>query len=146
MTLFILAAVLSATGCANTPPRKSEHSLPTISVHMGRTLTGHSGQLWDVAFTPDSQWLATASVDSTVRIWRVTDGSLARTLRHPAVTGEAAMVGEWGHSLTAIGPGRAGRVATHGEIWQATSAESIPEGARVRITQVDGLLLTVHRE
>ena len=66
--------------------------------------------------------------------------------RHPAVTGEAAMVGESGHSLTAIGPGRAGRVATHGEIWQATSAESIPEGARVRITQVDGLLLTVHRE
>ena len=66
--------------------------------------------------------------------------------RRPAVTGEAAMVGESGRALTAIGPGRAGRVATHGEIWQATSAESIPEGAHVRVTQVEGLRLTVRKE
>ena len=66
--------------------------------------------------------------------------------RRPAVTGMAAMIGEAGQALTAIGPGGTGRVATHGEIWQATSAESIPEGVRVRITDVDGLLLTVRRE
>ena len=66
--------------------------------------------------------------------------------RRPAVTGAAAMVGEAGRALTAIGPDRAGRIATHGEIWQATSPESIPEGARVRIIRVDGLSLTVRRE
>lgn len=66
--------------------------------------------------------------------------------KRPAVTGETAMVGETGQALTAIGPDRMGRVATHGEIWQATAAESIPEGARVRVTGVDGLLLTVRRE
>ena len=66
--------------------------------------------------------------------------------RRPAVTGEAAMVGETGQTLTAMGPDRMGRIAAHGEIWQATSAESIPEGARVRITRIDGLLLTVRRE
>jgi membrane-bound serine protease (ClpP class) len=66
--------------------------------------------------------------------------------RRPAVTGAGAMIGASGQALTAIGPDHPGRVATHGEIWQATSAESIPEGARVRITQVEGLLLTVRRE
>ena len=66
--------------------------------------------------------------------------------RRPAVTGAVAMIGEAGRALTTIAPGRTGRVATHGEIWQATSAESIPEGARVRVTQVEGLRLTVRKE
>src|SRR5438132_2989143 len=65
--------------------------------------------------------------------------------RRPAVTGAAAMIGEAGQALTAIGPDHAGRIATHGEIWQATSPESIPAGARVRITRVDGLVLDVRR-
>src|SRR5438105_1276363 len=66
--------------------------------------------------------------------------------RRPAVTGTAGMIGEAGQTLTAIGPEQRGRVSTHGESWQATSTESIPEGARVRIVRVDGLLLTVRRE
>jgi membrane-bound serine protease (ClpP class) len=64
---------------------------------------------------------------------------------HP-VTGVAGMVGEVGHALTAIEPGRAGRVATHGEIWRAIALESIAEGDRLRITNVDGLTVTVRRE
>ena len=63
--------------------------------------------------------------------------------RRPAVTGAAGMIGEIGQALTAIGPGAAGRVATHGEIWEARSDQSIPEGSRVRVTRVDGLQLTV---
>jgi membrane-bound serine protease (ClpP class) len=66
--------------------------------------------------------------------------------RRPAVTGVAGMIGELGQVMTAIGPETPGRVATHGEIWQATSEESIPEGARVRVTRVDGLLLCVHKD
>ena len=66
--------------------------------------------------------------------------------RQPAVTGEAGMLGEPGHALTEIGPGRPGRVATHGEIWQAKADEAIPEGARVRVTRVDGLTLTVRKD
>jgi membrane-bound serine protease (ClpP class) len=62
------------------------------------------------------------------------------------VTGAAGMIGELGQALTAIAPERAGRVATHGEIWQAMSAEPIPEGARVRVTDVDGLILMVRRD
>lgn len=66
--------------------------------------------------------------------------------RQPAVTGAAGMIGEVGQTLTAIDPERHGRVATHGETWQATSEESIPEGARVRVTRVDGLRLVVRKD
>jgi membrane-bound serine protease (ClpP class) len=59
------------------------------------------------------------------------------------VTGVAAMIGEPGQALTAIEPGRTGRVMTHGEIWTAVSSEPISQGARIRVTGVDGLTLTV---
>jgi membrane-bound serine protease (ClpP class) len=66
--------------------------------------------------------------------------------RQPVTTGLAAMIGEAGLTLTAIEPDHPGRVSTHGEIWQARASESIPEGARVRTTGVDGLTLVVRRE
>jgi len=61
-------------------------------------------------------------------------------------TGVAGMIGEAGQTLTPIEPDQPGRVATHGEIWEARSGESIPQGARVRVTRVDGLKLTVRKE
>ena len=66
--------------------------------------------------------------------------------RRPAVTGAASMIGEIGEALTPIEPDRPGRVAAHGEIWQASAVESIPEGARVRVTHIDGLMLTVRMD
>ncbi len=66
--------------------------------------------------------------------------------RQPAVMGQAAMIGEPGEALTAIAPELAGQVATHGEIWNATSGEPIPKGARVRVTGVDRLTLVVRRD
>ena len=66
--------------------------------------------------------------------------------RQRAVTGTAGMIDEPGQALTAIEPDKPGRVATHGESWQATSAEPIAAGGRVRVTGVDGLTLTVRKE
>jgi membrane-bound serine protease (ClpP class) len=66
--------------------------------------------------------------------------------RRPTVTGAAGMIGAPGQALTSIEPGHAGRVATHGEIWQATSDDVIPEGARVRVTAIDGLTVVVRKE
>ncbi len=66
--------------------------------------------------------------------------------RPPPVTGVARMIGEFGYALTSIEPGRAGRVATHGEIWRAIAGEPIAEGDRLRITEVDGLTVTVRKE
>jgi WD40 repeat protein len=40
----------------------------------------HSGEVNSVAFSPDAQILATASEDKTVKLWRVSDGTLLKTL------------------------------------------------------------------
>ena len=63
----------------------------------------------------------------------------------PSVTGPSGMIDEVGRTLTLIEPGGLGRVATHGEIWTATSNEAIAEGESVRVTAVDGMTLTVRR-
>ena len=63
----------------------------------------------------------------------------------PAVTGPSGMIDEVGRTLTLIEPGGSGRVATHGEIWKATSNEAIAEGESVRVTAVDGMTLAVRR-
>jgi membrane-bound serine protease (ClpP class) len=62
------------------------------------------------------------------------------------VTGPAGMLDERGRALTSIPPGGIGRVETHGEIWTATAIEPVTEGDTVRVTAVQGLLLTVTPE
>ena len=71
--------------------------------------------------------------------------ALAAQRRLP-VTGPSGMVGEVGQALTDIDPEHGGSVATHGEMWQAIAAESIPQGSRVRVTRVDVLRLVVRSE
>lgn len=68
-----------------------------------------------------------------------------RAMRQPPATGEAGMIDHIGQTLSAIEPDQPGRVAIHGEIWQAASAEAIPQGAAVRILKIDGLTLTVRK-
>jgi membrane-bound serine protease (ClpP class) len=65
--------------------------------------------------------------------------------QQPAVTGESGMLQTLGQALSTIEPGGVGRVATRGEIWTATSPETIHAGDRVVITAIQGLLLTVKR-
>jgi membrane-bound serine protease (ClpP class) len=68
-----------------------------------------------------------------------------RAQAQPATTGESGMLHASGQALTPIPPGGTGRIATHGEIWAATAAESIHEGDPVIVTGVHGLMLTVRR-
>jgi membrane-bound serine protease (ClpP class) len=65
--------------------------------------------------------------------------------RRRAITGDAGMIDEIGRALGAIAPGGVGRVAVHGEIWTATTDESVNEGDEVKVTAVHGLKLTVRR-
>ena len=65
--------------------------------------------------------------------------------RRRSSTGQAGMITEQGRTLTAIPAGGAGRVATHGEIWNATSDEAIAVGESVEVLAVDGLTLRVKR-
>ncbi len=66
--------------------------------------------------------------------------------RLSSLTGAAGMTGQIGQTLTALAPGQVGHVAVRGEIWRATAAEPIAEGARIRVTAVDGLTVTVRKE
>jgi membrane-bound serine protease (ClpP class) len=66
--------------------------------------------------------------------------------RRAAVTGVAGLVGQTARTLTVIEPDLPGRVRVHGENWQATAAETIPEGARVQVTNIEGLTLVVRKD
>jgi hypothetical protein len=48
---------------------------------LARTLKGHTGTVWSVAFGPDGQRIASSGEDKTIKIWRATDGALLNTLR-----------------------------------------------------------------
>ena len=63
--------------------------------------------------------------------------------RSQPITGDVGMLESLGQALTAIDPGGTGRVRTRGEIWTATAAEPITAGDMVRVTGLEGLVLTV---
>ena len=56
-------------------------------------------------------------------------------------TGEAGMIGEIGVAHTALAP--RGKIFIHGEFWAAVSTAPVDAGARVRVTNVEGLTLAV---
>jgi membrane-bound serine protease (ClpP class) len=66
-----------------------------------------------------------------------------RSRRLRPQTGVEAMIGEPGEVVDPIAPDHDGKVFVHGERWGATSAQPLPEGARVRVDAVDGLRLWV---
>ncbi|MBE9159891.1 pentapeptide repeat-containing protein [Nodosilinea sp. LEGE 06152] len=54
------------------PPNQS--SKPSIITSSVKLLQGHTDWVWNIAFSPDGQWLASASLDSTLRLWSIPDG------------------------------------------------------------------------
>ena len=64
-----------------------------------------------------------------------------RARRNRVVTGREGMIGEVGVARTQLGP--SGKVFVHGELWNAVARSEVPEGARVRVSGVDGLQLIV---
>ena len=64
-----------------------------------------------------------------------------RARRNKVETGAEGMVGETGAAITELAP--EGKVFVHGEYWDAVAAAPVAAGARVRVTAIDRLKLTV---
>jgi WD40 repeat protein len=97
-----------------------------------RTLKGHRGYVWKVAFSPDGRYLASGSWDSTIKVW---------DLNAPVAAEPATLRGHAGFVLgLAFGPdGRclasASGYAGHGEVkvWDATLWENKPNERRLSV-------------
>ena len=58
-----------------------------LETNAARSLAGHTGPILGLAFHPAGEWVATASLDGTVRLWDVTpSGKGARTLDFRAIS------------------------------------------------------------
>ena len=68
----------------------------------------------------------------------------ARARRNKVETGSEGMIGLVGTAMTQLAP--AGKVFVHGEYWDAIALRPADVGARVTVTAIDGLKLTVEPE
>jgi membrane-bound serine protease (ClpP class) len=71
-------------------------------------------------------------------------GMAAKARNRPVITGREELVGAGGELIEAAGEEVWARV--HGETWRVRSGEALAPGSRVRVTNVDGLVLEVKRE
>lgn len=65
------AVLAGADEYGDTRVWRLEDILASRGESAGLRLRGHSRNLTDLSFSPDSQWLATSSADRTVRVWDV---------------------------------------------------------------------------
>jgi DNA-binding SARP family transcriptional activator/energy-coupling factor transporter ATP-binding protein EcfA2 len=80
-----LAAQLDLVAYRMRPtPQRYTTLLSTENAALSSTLTGHTGQVFSVAFSPNGHTLASGGIDTAIRLWNVTDPA------HPTTLGQAA--------------------------------------------------------
>jgi WD40 repeat protein len=73
----------SQLAIANTGNPGQVSILDVATDRVVRVLSAHTGQVQDIAYSPNGELLATASIDHTVRIWDAHNGRPLRILYHP---------------------------------------------------------------
>ena len=87
-------------------------------------------------------WVIAPVVAITAGVFLFVIGAGVRALTRRPMLGAAGMVGEVGVARGPLAP--EGQVAVHGEIWRAVAdQDSVPDGAPVRVVDVQGLTLKV---
>ena len=66
-----------------------------------------------------------------------------RARRNKVMTGIPGMIGEVGTVQAPLSP--MGKVWVHGSLWDAVAPREVEQGARVKVVDVDGLLLKVEK-
>ena len=81
-----------------------------------KTLAGHTGNVWSVAYSPDGRTLASGSWDSSIRIWNAQTGELLRILTGHHGPVKSVAYSPDGHTLASVGDDHSIR------IWNAQPA------------------------
>ncbi len=77
----------------------------------------------------------------TALVFVVGLGLAVKVQRRKPVTGVEGLMGTVGETTTEVAP--EGKVRVHGEIWFAVSDTPIPAGKRIKVVNVDGMMLQV---
>lgn len=102
--------------------RQSRAVTHTKLVRPSYVFEGHDAAIQSVIYDPSGQVITSASGDGTVRLWRISDGSLLKILAQPpetwSVSGDTEptvlQVPDWINDLTFSPDGQTLAVATHG--------------------------------
>ncbi len=132
-----------ATSCRNTA-----YLWNIASGDLREMLVGHSDLVSTVAFSPNGPWLATASLDSTVRLWHLESGTHLFTLRgHSNSVVRVAFSPDGARLATASwdGTARLWDVASGGDLLTFSGHSDrvfgvafSPDGTRLATSSLDG--------
>jgi WD40 repeat protein len=130
---------------AGVPPPPTA-SAPVPPSHLASTLTGHTSEVWAMAFSPDGRLLATGSQDGTARLWTPATGQHLRTFT--GHTGEVVAVafspdgrllatasGDKTARVWDLAGGPAWRYIHDGEVWAVAFS---PDGRLLATGSQDG--------
>ncbi len=91
-------------------------------------------------------WSLVITASITISLFFIIAVGLAlKAQKRKVTTGKEGLIGEQGKAVNDISPAQTGLVEVHGEIWRATSTQTIAAGERVTIKSIDRLLLTVEK-